>query len=338
MNQLPLLSICIPTYNRVNLLSESLDILLTQINENNKNDIEIIISDNASTDGTAELVTEKSRIFKHAYIKYIRQVENIGSDRNFLFVISKATGKYFLVLSDDDFLLPGGVNGLLIRLKKHTNLDAMAINVSWYKNRYDENVQPIYTLDSDRIIYDRDSAFKFLSTNITFISCLVVRHDLVDKKIFLDPSEPFFPQSRLFLTALANEKGLLITKDIIIAARGNIAVGYDVFEVFVTSFGKLMNYAQSIGYCKDVTQNVLKQHSRWLAGYTEGLVLSKSVKCKSFHRLDASKRVFAVFGFNVYVFVKIIMILLLPRPVAFALNTTCGKIRQTFEMFGWKRQ
>ena len=49
-----ILSICIPTYNRVGLLKESINAIIEQKNTFDINNIEIVISDNASTDGTKE--------------------------------------------------------------------------------------------------------------------------------------------------------------------------------------------------------------------------------------------------------------------------------------------
>ncbi|MDR3150214.1 MAG: glycosyltransferase [Candidatus Peribacteria bacterium] len=50
------LSICIPTYNREKFLPDALNSILKQINDNNKDKIEICISDNASEDNTKELI------------------------------------------------------------------------------------------------------------------------------------------------------------------------------------------------------------------------------------------------------------------------------------------
>ena len=50
------LSICIPTYNRAEYLKEALDSIIKQINDTNRDKVEICISDNASEDNTKELI------------------------------------------------------------------------------------------------------------------------------------------------------------------------------------------------------------------------------------------------------------------------------------------
>lgn len=96
MENRPLLSICIPTYNRAIPLRKCLDsILLNSQYEINK--VEIVVSDNLSTDGTEELMKE----YIHKYrILYNRNDKNIGGERNFLKVLSMAHGEFVKLHND----------------------------------------------------------------------------------------------------------------------------------------------------------------------------------------------------------------------------------------------
>lgn len=103
------LTIAIPTYNRL----EKLKICLKRLMEQKKiEQIEIIVSDNASSDGTGEYMTELVK--KAENISYYRNTENVGPDKNFLNCFDKAMGEYVLLLGDDDFLLPMAVEHLWI--------------------------------------------------------------------------------------------------------------------------------------------------------------------------------------------------------------------------------
>jgi glycosyltransferase involved in cell wall biosynthesis len=97
-----LLSICIPTYNGVKTLAEALDSLLLQIAE--ESDVEILVSDNASTDGTQALV--QRYIERYPFIRYERNAENVGFDGNIVACLEKATGEYVWFFSDDDIAPP----------------------------------------------------------------------------------------------------------------------------------------------------------------------------------------------------------------------------------------
>jgi len=89
MNTAPRLSIGLPVYNGEDNVADSLDALLGQSYE----DFELIISDNASTDGTAEICRQYEK--QDSRIRYIRQPYNIGRVPNHNFVIEQASGQLF---------------------------------------------------------------------------------------------------------------------------------------------------------------------------------------------------------------------------------------------------
>src|SRR5579859_868727 len=97
-NNRPLVSIGIPTYNGEKRIASTINSILSQYYPN----LEIIISDNCSTDNTESVC---ARINKdHPLIRYYRQKENIGIIRNFEFVLEKASGDFFMWVADDDWL------------------------------------------------------------------------------------------------------------------------------------------------------------------------------------------------------------------------------------------
>lgn len=103
----PKVTIAIPTFNRVGYLKEAVDSALAQTWPH----IEVLISDNASTDATrAYLAT-----LEDPRIRVILQTENIGMMANWNACLAAATGEYFLMLSDDDLIEPSAVSELLAR-------------------------------------------------------------------------------------------------------------------------------------------------------------------------------------------------------------------------------
>lgn len=99
LNASPLISVGLPTYNRPESLKRAVACILSQT----YNNLEIIISDNCST---YPLADDMFMWFEQqdSRIKVFRQKKNIGLALNFQFVLSKATGKYFMWMSDDDFI------------------------------------------------------------------------------------------------------------------------------------------------------------------------------------------------------------------------------------------
>lgn len=96
MNEKPLLSICIPTYNRSEYLAKSLDSLVC-LPEFNSSEVEVVISDNASTDDTKQVVKNYSDKYKN--ISYYKNDENI-KDGNFPTVIKLAHGTFRKLCND----------------------------------------------------------------------------------------------------------------------------------------------------------------------------------------------------------------------------------------------
>jgi len=92
----PKVSIGMPVYNGEPFIRKALDSLLAQT----FTDIELIISDNGSTDGTEAICREYAAC--DARIRYVRQPENRGMSFNFLFVLDEARGEYFMWAAADD--------------------------------------------------------------------------------------------------------------------------------------------------------------------------------------------------------------------------------------------
>jgi glycosyltransferase involved in cell wall biosynthesis len=93
------ISVIIPTYNRANYLVEAIDSVLKQTYEN----IEIVVSDNASEDNTKEIMEQYKNNNK---VKYFINDENIGMVPNWKKALNDySTGNFAMILSDDDYLL-----------------------------------------------------------------------------------------------------------------------------------------------------------------------------------------------------------------------------------------
>ena len=108
----PLLSICIPTYNRVNFLKDLLPGLMREIisaDQGNPEDVELLISDNASTDLTQDYIQS----LNSKWVQYHRNEENIGAGRNYFKCIQRATGDYVWLFGDDELIIQGGIRKLL---------------------------------------------------------------------------------------------------------------------------------------------------------------------------------------------------------------------------------
>ena len=95
-DNLPLVSIGLPVFNEARFLRESLDALIQQDYPN----VELIASDNASTDETEHICRQYAE--KYNWISYHRFEQNNGPAQNFSYVLQNAKGKYFMWAAGHD--------------------------------------------------------------------------------------------------------------------------------------------------------------------------------------------------------------------------------------------
>lgn len=116
MKEVPLFSICITSYNRVNELYRCLN----SIDAIHSKDIEIVISEDCSPMKDEIRQVVRKFISETDYkVRYNSNIENIGYDQNLGKLISLASGNYILFISDDDMFLKGGIDKLIKATKKH---------------------------------------------------------------------------------------------------------------------------------------------------------------------------------------------------------------------------
>ena len=100
MNSKPLVSVLVPVYNQFKVVEQTLDSIAAQTYGN----IEVIVSDDCSTDGTQELL--KRIASNNPAIRLFLQEKNLGITRNYNFIASKANGKYLALFAGDDVMFP----------------------------------------------------------------------------------------------------------------------------------------------------------------------------------------------------------------------------------------
>lgn len=147
-----LLSICIPTYNRCVKLSNALAAWKQAIEFYGGNDVELIVSDNCSSDDTASVLSQFEMIpnFRH-----YRNSDNLGFNRNMFHLVDEyAKGEFCWIIGDDDFVDTNCLITLLDVLKD--NVDYVSLNFRKYSdlNKYNRS----------RNIHNNKSIFR----NVTF--------------------------------------------------------------------------------------------------------------------------------------------------------------------------
>jgi abequosyltransferase len=175
----PLLSICIPTFNRQYYLEN----LLVRLRDEAVDDtIQIVVSDNCSNDNTEELC----RRFRATLpLKYVRQNTNTGR-QNLVNVFQYADGIYGALIGDDDAFRPGWVRYLCTLLENHSPDIVLSDRIVCDQNLNPISLEVCGPVTSSPKIYwggDRNSVLKYFNETHTacgfgFISNMVAKKSL----------------------------------------------------------------------------------------------------------------------------------------------------------------
>jgi len=224
----PLLTLAIPTYNRSTYLRQLLENLEVPLRGELR--VELIVSDNCSSDDTPALVAEFQA--RGMRIHSIRNAVNIGADGNFVQCYEAARGKYFWIIGDDDLLAPGAMSSILDRIQAE---EYDIIYLSQFPIK-----EPVGELEHQQIrnaveIRSAEEFARRIHVFFTFISANIVNKDTIMRshpKPFKDLTGSLLVQLGWTFAALDGFKRGLLVYDPLLGARDNIAGGYQLFDVF----------------------------------------------------------------------------------------------------------
>ena len=218
-----ILSICIPTYKRANILEGALKAIDKAIQLIDKEKIELVVSDNCSPDNTFQVVQEY--IDKGLPIKYIRNTENIGADDNILQCFRLAKSKYVWVMGDDDYI---GEKTLQVVLESIQKKDYGLI----FLQKETKNTKIIEYQNADEFI-------KEVSCWLTFISSNIVATKFISEIDFSKYKNTCLYQVPLYIKAAKGSLSNLIIYNPSLIDTGKDDKnngGYNYFEALVDNY------------------------------------------------------------------------------------------------------
>jgi abequosyltransferase len=241
----PIISIAIPTYNRSRRLEDTLT-RLSAHPEIFADWVEVVISDNASTDNTPDVVAAFSERTGKP-VRFSRNASNVGIDGNIHSVSQLATGRYLLLMSDDDLLLPGALARLRQIVEMNPDLLFCFVNGGSFTGAYDPKAalptivprsQPLVTRDPNELL-------KTIGVWSTFMSSF-----FVERKAWQNvPLPESYIGSDIYLThilfrLLVAERGRIsmVTSEQLLAARGEYFGSFRIFHAFGYSLMSLLTH------------------------------------------------------------------------------------------------
>jgi len=131
----PKLTVGLPVYNGEKYLDETLHSLLAQSDQ----DFIVLISDNASTDGTPEILAQWRK--KDSRIRVFRQKTNIGAQGNFKWLADQAVTPWFMFAAHDDKWSPNYIEALLCKADSVPNCELVLPRVTYF---YEDSTPPTH--------------------------------------------------------------------------------------------------------------------------------------------------------------------------------------------------
>ena len=193
---MPSLSICIPTYNRSGHLLECVQNVLSAAGEY-IHQMEIVISDNASTDDTKVKGEELQN--KYHFIKYHRNEKNV-IDKNFFIAAGLAGGDYIWILGDDDRLEKNAIEEVFEKIRAGHNL--IVVNHSIWLNQFSQEFKKkVIPLAQDIVFINRNKLLSVLGPRLGFISSVVIKRDIFLKVASFE-YESFYEYGYSFMTSV----------------------------------------------------------------------------------------------------------------------------------------
>lgn len=264
MNTQPILSICIPIYNRLNYLEKMLSRFMEDA-DLFENEIHLFIADNCSQDDLG-CCCSKYQI-KGLNICYHRNVENIGPDRNFELCFHSGKGKYTWLLGSDDIPVSGFLRKLVSQLKQNDyGLFHLSMN-----RRMDELTE--YHHSDDMVVA--------VNYWVTFMSANIIKTDTISEVDFSDYRQSNLIQVPAYLNACTasgvnaiSYLGHPFEKDTDAGNNG----GYNLFRVFVTNLFSIYGLFVEKGLLSRIAFDKIKkiEFKEFLSSYVVQLLIFKT--------------------------------------------------------------
>jgi hypothetical protein len=228
----PTLSICIPTFNR----SDYLRLTLTQIaqglvkaGERWLREVEVIVVDNCSTDGTAEMVTDMSKVLPRLH--YQRNAANMGLERNTIVAMQQGTGAWVWPLGDDDLLAETALLEVL------TALETASAQCGLLLLNYGQVNRDGIELISHRVcdvpngwegdLFGEGGLYKFRGSFdlLAFISAVIVRRDILRLEIDFTKHNSFYGHVGAVVASCLQRRVKVIGPGVMTQRQHNIRTG-----------------------------------------------------------------------------------------------------------------
>lgn len=174
MNQRPLLTVCIPAYNRAGLLAPLLESILSQ----DFQDFDVLICEDGSPERVA-IAAEVQRFQKtHAgRIHYEENAVNLGYDGNIRRLVERAHGQYCVFMGNDDLLCAGALASIAASIQRQPDCGVVVRTYASFEGSPDQFKQVFRYFPQEHILPAGAQAVSTAYRRSVVISGMVIHRD-----------------------------------------------------------------------------------------------------------------------------------------------------------------
>lgn len=208
----PLITIAIPNFNYGRYLKLAIDSALAS----GRQDIEVVVADNCSTDNSREILESYSdsrlRVFNHS--------ENIGLYPNWNFVLKEAKGIYFKLLQSDDWLAPSFYEHFFEAFERYPETDIFLLGHQGYVGNRESPTRT--TLPNDRgirypFVVNASASLALRALSFSMPTLNICRHDL------LLQAGGYHPETNMRTDTIAFAKAMAAKVDCVVTPINQVA-------------------------------------------------------------------------------------------------------------------
>lgn len=296
MNSQVLLSICIPTFNRAIYLEKTLVSIVSDKNFINTDDIEIVISNNCSTDNTDEICQKFANKYPNK-IKYIKQAKTVKADNHIFTVPNYATGKFVKINNDTCTYRTDAISKILKLLANYP--DAKAFFLANSDGIANKNV----------ICKNYDDFLNSASYRLTWVGGFLIERAFFNS---LDNPQRYadlrLPQVDIYGKILQKGVSIVYNNEYFFEISNPINKGgYNIAEVFGQNFFKILN--DFVGTNNGLSKVTLEREKEVILDFINDYYFDFQEKC-SFQKTGYLKFMLPLYWEHFYFYKKYFVILL----------------------------
>lgn len=203
----PLLSVCIPAYNRASQLPELLDSIVAQDYPH----YEVVICEDRSPErDQIRAVVERYRTALQGRVRYFENAENLGYDANFRELMRRACGEYCFIMGNDDVVAPGAFATVADVLRRSPDVGVVLRSVAHFRTRPEEFVTIArYYPDELLLPPGPDTVVQFYRRCVIMSGLVIRRHDALALETDRFDGTLFY-QLHLIANILLRRPGLIV--------------------------------------------------------------------------------------------------------------------------------